>query len=235
MKRCASNDPRPFLCILCISLFVVSVPSAVGFRTLLTFDSPLPGIKYSWATAQNAASSPEPSRDFESFIALARPAKHFWALRFESESRDECSGIAVELCCFPRETGTFAIYYVFGAASVSAQLSRNCQQTLASLSISRQSHPIESRRFASKKIHTEIDSFELAKGNDVINILYIRGNYWHNIREKIFSLSWHDFACKLRWIFLRGILAEGFSKHDAKMKPEAASCSYKTHGIFELV
>lgn len=112
------------------------------------------------AVARNAASSSKPSRDFESFIALAQPAKHFRALRFESESRDECNRVAVELCCFPRETGTFAFYYVFGGASVSAQLSRNRQQTLASLSLSRQSrHPIESQRFASEKIHTEIDSF----------------------------------------------------------------------------
>lgn len=36
-------------CIPCISLFLVSVPAAVDFRTLLTFDSPLLGIKYSWA------------------------------------------------------------------------------------------------------------------------------------------------------------------------------------------
>lgn len=104
------------------------------------------------AAARNAASFSKPSRDFESFIALARPAKHFRALRFESKSRDECNGVAVELCCFPRETGTFAFYYVFGGASVSAQLSRNCQQTLASLSISRQSRrPIESRRVSHQR------------------------------------------------------------------------------------
>lgn len=135
-------------CIPSISLFLVSVPSAVGFRTLLTFDSPLPGIKYSWASyiallRGTLASSSKPSRDFESFIALARPAKHFRALRFESKSRDECNGVAVELCCFPRAAETFAFYYVFGSASVSAQLSRNCQQTLASLSIPRQSRPNE--------------------------------------------------------------------------------------------
>lgn len=171
-------------CILCISLFLVPVPSAVGFRTLLTFDSPLPGIKYSWApyTALlrgTLASSSKPSRDFESFIALARPAKHFRALRFESESRDECNGVAVELCCFPRATETFAFYYVFGSASVSAQLSRNCHRKLSRRFRSRVNLVrSKSRRVASKKIRTEIDFFCTRKGKR-------RNQHFHDTTRKL--------------------------------------------------
>jgi len=154
----------PFMHFSILSL-CSSLPSVFA---LLTFDSSLPGIKYSWALyiARNAASSSKPSRNFQSFIALARSAKHFRALRFKSESRDERNGVAVELCCFPRKVGTFEFYYVFGGV-VFAQLSHNCRQNSC---IAFDLASISSDQIISQKICTEIDSFAFAKENE-INIL----------------------------------------------------------------
>lgn len=150
-------------CSRCISLFLVSVPSAVGFRTLLTFDSPLPGIKYSWALYTPLRETLHRPRNPQEISKVLLP----WpGLRntFERHARIGIQRRMQRSRCWTLlfssgETGTFAFYYVFGGASVSPQLSRNCQRTLASLSVSRQSHSIESRRFASKKIRAEIDFF----------------------------------------------------------------------------
>lgn len=164
IPSCIIANPLTFL------YFWSLVPSAVGFRTLLTFDSPLPGIKYSWAlyTALLRGTLHRPRNPQEiSKVLLPWPSLRNTFERYASNRNPETNATEslLNFAVFLEKPKLLAFYYVFGGASVSAQLSRNCQQTLASLSISRQFYPIESRYFATTKIHTEIDSFALAKEN----------------------------------------------------------------------
>lgn len=116
--------------------------------------------------ARNVTSSSKPSRDLESFIALARPAKHFRAL-LRTESRDECSGSRYWTLVLSSRNWNFCVLLCiwWRISTCSETALRNYQQTLAFLIF----------RVGSKKICVSIILL-LVRDNYMIDILMIDKN-----------------------------------------------------------
>jgi len=116
-----------------ISLFLVSGPLCVGFRTLLTFDSPLPGIKYSWAlyTALLRGTLHPRNPQEISKVLLPWPSLRNTFERYASNRNPETNATEslLNFAVFLKKPKLLAFYYVFGGTSVSAQLSRNCRKS----------------------------------------------------------------------------------------------------------
>lgn len=64
------------------------------------------------AAVRNATSSSKPSRDFESFIALARSAKHFRALHFKRNPETNAAESLLDFAAFAEklELSRFIMY-----------------------------------------------------------------------------------------------------------------------------
>lgn len=120
IERCASNDPGPHPFRLSLVFLHSSLSLSAGFPTLLTFDSPLPGIKYSWAlcTAPPRGTlhrSRNPQEISKVLLPWPGPRNTSEHCAFE---RNPEANAAKSNSYFAAFVGELSFYYVFGGALV---------------------------------------------------------------------------------------------------------------------